>query len=232
MKPESRIVSAIYAAFLLVVASLAVGCTEATDRPLDPPRGPAGEAYLEAVEGKGLQTGISYSSGEKEVPELPDRPENGDFDIGKSAGWALIAFLVLALAVLAFRSRNVFAELAGSSGGRAFSAAPRPRESTSTAIDHDLIERLRGEPDHREGLRAVLQRFLVLAAEENSIPVKRSLTTREIMQRLPGGFAQRDALETLALEVERVVFGGHAIDPAQYQHCLDLAAPFLRRAKT
>ncbi|MGV0820260.1 DUF4129 domain-containing protein [Martelella sp. AMO21009] len=227
--------SAIYAAFLLVVTSLAVGCTEATDRPLDPPRGPSGEAYLEAVEGKGLQTGISYSSGEKEVPEFPegaDRPENGDFDIGKSAGWALIAFLVLALAVLAFRSRNALAELAGSGGGRAFSAASRPEQPAPSAIDHDLIERLRGELDHREGLRAVLQRFLVLAAEENSIPVKRSLTTREIMQRLPGGFAQRDALETLASEVERVVFGGHAIDPVQYQHCLDLAAPFLRRAKT
>jgi hypothetical protein len=231
MKPESRILSAIYAALLLVVASLAVGCTEGTDRPLDPPRGPSGAAYLEAVEGKGLQTGITYSSGEKEVPELPDRPENGDFDIGKSAGWALIAFLVLALAVLAFRSRNTFAELAGSNGGRAFSAAPRPEQPAPSEIDHDLIERLRGEPDHREGLRTVLQRFLALAAEENSIPVKRSLTTREIMQRLPGGFAQRDALETLALEVERVVFGGHPIDPAQYQHCLDLAAPFLRRTR-
>ena len=232
MKPESRIVSAIYAALLLVVASLAVGCTEATDRPLDPPRGPSGEAYLDAVEGKGLQTGITYSSGEKEVPELPDRPENGDFDIGKSAGWALIVFLVLALAVLAYRSRNALAELAGSNRGRAFSAAPRPKESAPSTIDHDLIEQLRSEQDHREGLRAVLQRFLVLAAQANSIPVKRSLTTREIMQRLPGGFAQRDALETLASEVERVVFGGHPIDPEQYQHCLDLAAPFLRRAKS
>ena len=231
MKPESRIVSAIYAALLLVVASLAVGCTEVTDRPLDPPRGPSGEAYLEAVEGKRLQTGISYSSGEKEVPALPDTPENGDFDIGKSAGWALIAFLVLALAVLAYRSRNTFAELAGSNGGRAFSVASRPDQPAPSAIDHDLIERLRGEPDHREGLRTVLRRFLALAAEENSIPVKRSLTTREIMQRLPGGFAQRDALETLALEVERVVFGGHPIDPTQYQHCLDLAAPFLRRTR-
>ncbi|MEO1988119.1 MAG: DUF4129 domain-containing protein [Martelella sp.] len=223
--------SAIYAALLLVVASLAVGCTEATDRPLDPPRGPSGVAYLAAVEGRGLQTGITYSSGEKDVPALPDTPENGDFDIGKSAGWALIAFLVLALAVLAFRSRNVFAELAGSSGGRALPAAPRPEQPAPSAIDHNLIERLPGEPDHREGLRAVLQRFLVLAAEENSISVKRSLTTREIMQRLPGGFAQRDALETLASEVERVVFGGHAIDPVQYQHCLDLAAPFLRRTR-
>ncbi|AJY45605.1 DUF4129 domain-containing protein [Martelella endophytica] len=232
MKAESRILSAIYATLLLVMASFGSGCTNAAEPSQAPPRSPSGEAYLAAVQGMGLQTDITYSSGEKEAPELPDSRSGDNFSIGKTTGWALLAFMVLALAVLAYRSRNMFAELAGSNGGRVLSATAEPEEAAPTAIDHDLIERLRSEPDHREGLRAVLQRFLALAAQENSIPVKRSLTTREIMQRLPGSFTQREQLETLAMEVERVVFGGHSIDPEQYQHCLDLAAPFLRRARS
>lgn len=231
MTAKIRILSALYVAFLLVLAG-AGGAGAAQDgRLLDPPRTPSGEAYLDAVRGKGLQTDISYRTAEAEVDE-PDLPENrggGSEDLGKTVGWILLGLLLVALAVLTYRSRNALSEMAGPRGRAKFPAAPRPVRKEPGSIDHDLIERLRAEPDPREGLRLVLQRILALVAEESSIPVKRSLTTREIMQRLPGGLSHRDALETLASEVERVVFAGQSIEQDRYQYCLSLAVPFLRR---
>ena len=98
MKAESRILSAIYATLLLMIASFGSGCTDAAEPSQASPRSPAAEAYLAAVQGMGLQTDITYSSGEKEVPELPDSRSGDNFSIGKTIGWALLAFMVLALA--------------------------------------------------------------------------------------------------------------------------------------
>nr|WP_304363644.1 DUF4129 domain-containing protein [Jiella sp. LLJ827] len=78
----------------------------------------------------------------------------------------------------------------------------------------------------------VLERFLALAAQDNAIVLKRSLTTRELVQRLPGGWAHREALELLARRTELVLFGGREISRDDYRECLDLAAPFLKRTAT
>ncbi len=232
MQPESRLMSVIYAAFLMVVFSAGLARAEEPGKLLVPPRDLSGETYLDAVDGSGLQTDIDYRSAVSKADD-PEPISNFDgfFNPGETTGWVILALMGIAIAIIVYRSRYALAELGGPRRGKAFPQQSAPDRPEPTAIDHSLVERLRAEPDPREGLRIVLQRFLALAAQENSVTVKRSLTTREIMQRLPGGFSHRHALETLASEVEHVVFGGQTIDNERYQYCLDLAVPFLRRTE-
>jgi len=233
MKPGIRTFIATCMVFLLV--ALGAGSTFAAEagRKLVPPRGASSQAYLDLTGGKGLQTEITYRAADNDQsgPEPSKSLDGGWFDLGETTGWVLLALLALTMAVILYRSRNALGEMTGPKARGPLPSGEELVKQALAPIDHDLIERLRAEPDPGEGLRLVLQRFLVLAAQENSVALKRSLTTREIMQRLPGEFSHRSALETLASEVERVVFGGKSIEPEQYQHCLDLAAPFLRRAK-
>lgn len=232
MRRKSLVLTVVCSALVVLTAGPLLASGRSPIQTVAPPRNATGEAYLEAVGGRGLQTNIKYIAPEGEQADASDKEEPSEItELGstKPIGWAIVAIIAALLLFLLYRSRNTLAELAGPRNNSRLpqSGAPEPLEPA--VIDHGLIERLRSEPDPRKGLRLVLQRFLALAAQESSIPVKRSLTTREIMARLPGSFGHRETLETLAREVERVVFGGHEIEAAQYQHCLDLAAPFLKR---
>ena len=99
------------------------------------------------------------------------------------------------------------------------------------AIHHDFLARLRGETNPRVDLRLVLKRFLALAARENVLVLRRSLTTREALRALPGGWRHRDAIERIATRGELTVFGGRPISREAYEECLDLVAPLLLRVK-
>ena len=196
----------------------------------------AGKAYLESVEGLRLQTGIRYLPPEAGLDEASTAEEVLP-EIGPSAplewgGTTVLVLCGLFLAVLLWLARGQLADLKGPRNRR-FSpgAAAAATKEDRAELDLDLIGRLRRESDPRSGLRQVLERFLKLAAEDNAIVLKRSLTTRELMQRLPGSWAHRSQLEVLAENTELVLFGGRDIGAAEYQRCLDLAEPFLKRTR-
>ncbi|NDW02831.1 DUF4129 domain-containing protein [Jiella pacifica] len=194
-----------------------------------------GKAYLESVEGLRLQTEIRYLPPESGLDEAPVTEEAVPAtDRSAPLQWGGTTVLVLCglfLAVLLWLGRGQLADLKGPRNRRFSSSATAATRSPTAALDLDLIARLRRESDPRSGLRLVLERFLKLAAEDNAIVLKRSLTTRELMQRLPGSWAHRRELEVLAENTELVLFGGRDIGIAEYQRCLDLAEPFLRRTR-
>ncbi|WP_128293094.1 DUF4129 domain-containing protein [Afifella aestuarii] len=208
----------------------------ATVARLTPPKGESGTTYVEAVAGNGLQTSVVYmpfeSALDAETSTAESRGEaTGDVQsIPAVRGMAFaILFLILAAAVFfIWRNRGHLRDLAGPSDRRL--APPTPAAAADPEIDRDLLERLKAEGDPRVGLRLILQRFLVLAAEENAIVMKRSLTTRELVRLLPGSFEHRQTLETLAQRAELVLFGGRDLSRSDYEACLELATPFLRRA--
>ncbi|MCE7029281.1 DUF4129 domain-containing protein [Jiella avicenniae] len=196
----------------------------------------AGKAYLESVERMRLQSEIQYLSPDGSLDEAP-AAEEALPDIRPSAPleWGATTLLVvcgLFLAVLLWLGRGQLADLKGPRNRKLAHGSPAAAGGPERPdLDRDLIARLRQERDPRSGLRQVLERFLKLAAEDNAIVLKRSLTTRELMQRLPGSWAHRGELEVLAENTELVLFGGRDIGAAEYQRCLDLAEPFLRRTR-
>lgn len=207
--------------------------------PMAPPRGTSAEAYDRTVTNNALQSDILYlppdapldadvtSGREEEAGSIPD---GGSSFAMNAAAWSVLGAFGLGLAFLGIRYRRFLAELFAG-GDRAFDPRPSgPDPGTEgRAIDQDLLARLRAEDDPRVGLRLLLGRFLALAAEENEIVLRRSLTTRELMRSLPGSWRHRADLEQLAGRVELTVFGGRDMSRQSYQHCLDLAAPVLFR---
>lgn len=197
----------------------------------------AGRAYLESVQGLRLQTQLRHLAPDKSLDDEGQGEDPSDlapFARSPAVQWGGTTILVvggLLLALLLWLARGQLADLAGPRNRR-FAPGPGAAASAETGeLDRDLIGRLRRESDPRSGLRQVLERFLKLAAEDNAIVLKRSLTTRELMQRLPGSWAHRGELEILAERTELVLFGGRDIGAAEYQRCLDLAEPFLRRTR-
>ncbi len=196
-----------------------------------------GEAYLQSVSALRLQTQIRYLSPEAGLDEEPAEDTRDIDALTRSAPleWGGTTVLVvggLLLALLLWLGRGQLADLRGPRD-RQFartsgSAAP---ELAAAELDRDLIGRLRRESDPRSGLRQVLDRFLKLAAEDNAIVLKRSLTTRELIDRLPGSWVHRGELAVLADRTELVLFGGRDMGAEEYQRCLDLAEPFLRKTR-
>ncbi|MAU98558.1 MAG: hypothetical protein CMP81_22190 [Fulvimarina sp.] len=227
---------AVAATLLALPASvLADDGAEAT-LPPQPQLTGSGKAYREAVEGLRLQTEIRYLSPDADLDAAEDasgRPLDVDpGSIPSGLEWgskAVLVLIVLLLVLFLWLGRGQIADLMGPRDRRIGSAGATVIQRPDNEVDHDLIARLRREGDPRKGLRQVLERFLELAAEDNAIVLKRSLTTRELVQRLPGSWSHRVELEGLARQTELVLFGGREMDIASYHRCLDVAAPFLRR---
>ncbi|MEF2073540.1 DUF4129 domain-containing protein [Consotaella aegiceratis] len=202
--------------------------------PIDPPRSESSKAFLEAVADEDLQTPIQYLSS-----DAPLNSESTPLSMGgmgqptasaRATAWIVLGVLAAIAAFALWRARGRLGDLAGPKT-RALPKAPGPSVPSimHSDIDQDFLARLRSEADPRVGLRLILQRFLALAAKDNALVLKRSLTTRELMRLLPESWAHRRALETLARRTELVVFGGREISRETYEDCLELATPFLRR---
>jgi len=224
------------AAALCTAPALAVAqTTPPTAAPLTPQRSEAAETYLKTATANGLQVPILYLPPDAPLDAEPEEPEP-DAAPGRSetVEWGatgVLVLLFLLFCLLLWLGRGQLADLLGPKNRK---LTPRHRvlrtpDLSHADIDHDLIAKLKREDDPRVGLRMVLERFLALAAQDNAIVLKRSLTTRELVQRLPGGWAHREALELLARRTELVLFGGREISRDDYRECLDLAAPFLKR---
>ena len=201
--------------------------------------GAVGKEYLRTVQGMRLQTPIAYLApdanldlAQEAAEQSPDAQSFGTPNPIKWGATGVIIVAVLLLALLFWLARGQLADLRRTRNRRFGEEAGMAFDSPAAELDHDLIARLRREQDPRRGLRQVLERFLRIAAADNAIVLKRSLTTRELVQRLPGSWSHRAELETLARQTELVLFGGREIGEADYQRCLDLAEPFLRRAPT
>ncbi|WP_337268939.1 DUF4129 domain-containing protein [Oryzifoliimicrobium ureilyticus] len=217
---------------LVIFIPLTAMAQDAAQAP--PPQSQAGKDYIESVFGKGLQTSVVYLRPDADLDEKPVEEQNpAEFsDTGTltfvSRG-ILGVFLVLCVGALIYWRRSIIGlfERRDREFGETFKE--RGKQPVAAPVDLDLVSRLESLQDPREGLRIILQRFLDLAARDNAINSKRSLTTRELMQRLPGSWQHREALEQVARQTELVVFGGRHISREAYEECLRLVKPFLHR---
>ena len=71
--------------------------------------------------------------------------------------------------------------------------------------------------DRREALIALSRLVLNRVIEAQGILVQRSWTARDALRRVPREFAQRDALQALIRDSERVQFGGRDISEDEFK---------------
>ncbi|MEE9375745.1 MAG: DUF4129 domain-containing protein [Rhizobiaceae bacterium] len=86
-------------------------------------------------------------------------------------------------------------------------------------------QELKNIKDPREGLRALLVQALVRAAQQNDVVLRRSLTARDVMQKIPPTWHHHSLLQALVGRSELVLFGGRDINREDYTRALSLAQP-------
>ena len=68
------------------------------------------------------------------------------------------------------------------------------------------------------------------AAGENNIPLRRSLTTRDIFFRVPENWQNRAELSNIVAHAEPVLFGGRDLDQQNYLSLLEASKPLFGKS--
>lgn len=79
----------------------------------------------------------------------------------------------------------------------------------------------------RDGIRALMVQALVRAAQQNDIALRRSLTTRDVLRRVPNTWQHRPALQDLVSRAELILFGGREISDEDYADALTRYRPLI-----
>ncbi|MFD0916809.1 DUF4129 domain-containing protein [Pseudahrensia aquimaris] len=96
--------------------------------------------------------------------------------------------------------------------------------SASNEFSVDDIMR-HGDP--RQALRLLMVNVLARAARTNDVPVRRSLTARDIVARLPETWAGRERVADLVSQAEPILFGGRDLSAERLSDLVEQARPVL-----
>jgi len=210
---------------------------------ITPPKSANGEKFKASADRRWQRTQGIYLSkdvdSEKNVPE--EKIDNSSPNIdAETAQW--IAFIILVIfiiggAVLWWFNRT--------GGGLFRSEANEDRftdailrevvggaEDEALSIDDLSYEKLTSMGDTKQGLRLLLLHGLKRAAGENNIPLRRSLTTRDIFSRVPDAWQNRPELATIVAHAEPVLFGGRTLDQQNYLSLLEISKPLFAKSSS
>ena len=91
------------------------------------------------------------------------------------------------------------------------------------------LDSIRHAKDRHEALHLLLVNGLANAARQNNIPLRRSLTARDVVARLPNNWQYRSIVQELVARTEPVLFGGREIDARQFDVLLETVKPLFRK---
>lgn len=182
--------------------------------------GGAGSGAQADDEARRILEGGDY---QRSLPEEKPLPEPPDWDLGPLAGLVRI-LLWIGLAVVVGLA---IAWLVSRLGGRASDAAVEDGPDAPAQLDVplDSAERLAAAGRFAEAIHVLL--LETLAALSRAARLAPSLTSREIVARVPLPARARDALVGLVLAVEVSRFGGAPAAERDYRACLERFHAFL-----
>ncbi len=203
--------------------------------------GSLNEEYLRVAERGSLQSEIVYlkpdapfvpsPDARTEVPDPPLEPdaarERSRWIVGLVFGGLLIAILFV-FARFGTRISVSFSE--ERDGARQALRADKSQEGSAAASETGLdpfLARLQAMSDRREALVLLVSRTIEQAAAQNDLRLGRSLTARDVLRILPGGWAHLPALRRLVRQVEIVHFGGRDLSDADWRACWQDAVAIL-----
>lgn len=217
-----------------------VGIEEA-GKTISPPQSTKGEKFRSSAERRWQRTKGQYLSksadSKKVVTETKSNDPFRNLDL-KTSQWisfAVLSALIIGALVLWWFNRT------GGGLFRAESKEDRFAESVlkevvggeasdDIALDDLSYEKLKSITDPKQGLRLLLLHALKRAAGENNIPLRRSLTTRDIFFRVPEGWQNRAELSNIVAHAEPVLFGGRDLDQQNYLNLLETSKPLFAKS--
>lgn len=207
---------------------------------------PAGEAYLDALGFRRIETEVTYFDPAAPPPSLetsqkpPEAPDDADDAERGAFEWdTRFIFIVISGLILG----GVF-YLFVKHGGR-FSVSLRPqvdnptrRQGTSPAELRQQkqmpgnLRQILGMPDRGAALILLAQTALAKTAEFNGLLLQQSWTLRDALRRLPSQQTNLPALRDLVMASERVQFGGRTVAEDEFNTHVDRIKPLLNEVWT
>lgn len=222
--------------YLLAGSGLALGQEEAVEEPLEITE--SGQAYLDKIRYRGVQSEVGYFDPTRPVPPLETRervrakPENTEEwsleNVNTASGLIAFAFLI-AIAVLFFRFGGA-SRLALGSGPKAAERAARGEEGDSLFGDgqsRDLRAILKNS-ERRTALIELVQLLISKSVTANGLLLQRSWTARDVLRRLPKGLEYMPELRELVMIGERVHFRDQPVSEDDFKSFVTRAKPLLK----
>ena len=193
--------------------------------------GPSGTAYLKSIRNRSIEADVAYYDPNGAVPRLetsqvpeqvaPKSDPNldpGALTTDRVVILGLATAVLIGLAVLVLRGAGSFTlSLQGDAQnpGRAKTAG-RSKASTRPYIAADLAAIL-ATSDRRLAMVMLAQTALTKTVAANGVLLQPSWTMRDALHHIPKGQAQLDALRSLVMLGERVLFGNRDVTEAEFQ---------------
>lgn len=222
----------------LCLSPVAACAQEAAAQPLQ--IGPSGQAYLDAIGYRRIQTDVGYFDPTRALPPLetgqepapPPKPgaslDAPPLSLLRIALIALVSAVLIGLAVLILRNSGSFtlslredtqnATRQRRSGGVGSSSASGPPADLAAIL---------ATRDRRLALVMLAQAALARATAANGVLLQPSWTMRDTLRHLPKAQPQLEALRALVLFGERVLFGNRDVTEAEFQTQVDSIRPVM-----
>lgn len=204
--------------------------------------GPSGEAYLDAIRFRGIETEVGYYDPTAAAPKLETnqtppapapKPGGGvtleSLSTGRIVAIVLACVLLLGLAIVIFRVSGSFTlSLQGDAQNPA-----RARKAAGTGVFNvtatpaDLAAIL-ATSDRRRALVMLAQAALARTVTANGVLLQPSWTLRDALRHIPPGQAHLAALRNLVMTGEGVLFGNRDVTEAEFQARLADVGPLMK----
>ncbi len=167
---------------------------------------------------------------EKKQPEERREPRSQSGD-----RWiALILFAGLLIAGLWYLAKNP--QTSGLFAGRAKKPSDEPSTEANTSgtvtieessgFSLDALSRME---DLRHATHLLLVNALARVAHDNKIHLRRSMTAREVLEKLPHRWSGEEAIRSVVGFAEPVVFGERPVDPERFEVVVEKARSLFRK---
>jgi hypothetical protein len=223
----------------LALSPLAAGAQEVTAQPLE--IGPSGEAYLKSLGYRRIETDVGYFDPTRALPELDTRQEPAKPKAADSQGQAAdipaptrMMLLVLAGAIL-IGIVMVFLKFGGAltfsfeSDVQNAARARRARGARTLAEAGPPadLQAILTTQDRKRALVMLVQAALSRTVAANGVLLQSSWTMRDTLRHIPKGEAHLDALRSLVMAAERVLFGNREVTEAEFQAHVEAVRPLI-----
>lgn len=232
----------LYLCLCLLLSPSGGTAQEAVPQPLQV--GPSGEAYLDAVRYRGVETDVGYFDPTGAVPRLetgqtPAPPKAPGADVGDGAySTTRVLLIVLAIATLVglgtliLRTSGNFAlsldgDAQNPGAARRRAGVARGRADSGPPAD---LRAILAVVDRRRALVMLAQAALARTVAANGVLLQSSWTMRDTLRHIPANQGHLDALRHLAMAAERVLFGNRDVTEDEFQAQVARIRPLMAEA--
>jgi hypothetical protein len=208
-----------------------------TAQPLDIQ--PSGEAYLKSLGYRGIETDVGYFDPTGAVPALdtqqepakPPKPADAETDIAPTARivtMALAAAVLIGVVLLFLKfGVGLTLSLEGDVQNPARSRRLRGAQSLADIGPPADLQAILRTSDRRRALVMLVQAALARTVTANGVLLQPSWTMRDTLRHIPKGQAHLDALRSLVMAGERVLFGNRDVTEEEFQAHVALVRPLM-----